>query len=166
MWEVLAGIYDDLVLTRFRDRHRAHDIVVVAGAGMLSAANLLALEDNGFRFIVGSRTGKIPYELEAHIERHGDYLADGATIETTRRMGAGKKARERRVACHYAFKRARHGNKAINAMAGHAERGRLRRTPAEEGSLRHLRQRELGSGRTRQVPGPGSSAPSPTSAQL
>jgi hypothetical protein len=62
------------VLTRFRDRHRAHDIVVVADAGMLSAANLLALEDNGFRFIVGSRTGKIPCELEAHVERHGNYL--------------------------------------------------------------------------------------------
>ncbi len=31
------------VLTRFRDRHQAHDIVVVADAGMLSAANLLAL---------------------------------------------------------------------------------------------------------------------------
>ena len=65
------------VLTRFRDRHQARDIVVVADAGMLSAANLLALEDNGFRFIVGSRTGKVPYELEAHVERHGNYLADG-----------------------------------------------------------------------------------------
>ena len=48
------------VLTRFRDRHQAHDIVVVADAGMLTAANLLALEENGFRFIVGSRTGKSP----------------------------------------------------------------------------------------------------------
>ena len=37
------------VLTRFRDRYQAHDIVVVADAGMLSAANLLALEDSGFR---------------------------------------------------------------------------------------------------------------------
>ena len=110
------------VLTRFRDRHQAHDIVVVADAGMLSAANLLALEDNGFRFIVGSKTGKIPYELEAHVERHGNYLADGATIETTRRMGTGKKARDRRVACHYAFKRAQHDNKAINAMAERAEK--------------------------------------------
>ena len=110
------------VLTRFRDRHQAHDIVVVADAGMLSAANLLALEDNGFRFIVGSRTGKIPYELEAHVERHGNYLAEGATIETTRRMGTGEKARDRRVACHYAFKRAQHDNKAINAMVERAEK--------------------------------------------
>jgi transposase len=110
------------VLTRFRDRHQAHDIVVVADAGMLSAANLLALEDNEFRFIVGSRTGKIPYELEAHVEQHGNYLADGATIETTRRMGTGKKARDRRVVYHYAFKRAQHDNRAINAMVERAEK--------------------------------------------
>lgn len=110
------------VLTRFRDRHQAHDVVVVADAGMLSAANLLALEDNGFRFIVGSKIGKIPYELEAHVERHGTYLADGATIETTRRMGTGKTARDRRVVYHYGFKRAQHDNRAINAMVERAEK--------------------------------------------
>jgi Transposase DDE domain len=110
------------VLTRFRDRHQPSDLVVVADAGMLSAANLLALEDNGFRFIVGSKTGKIPYELEAHVERHGNYLPDGATVETTRRMGTGKKARDRRVVYHYSFKRAQHDNRAINAMVERAEK--------------------------------------------
>jgi transposase len=110
------------VLTRFRDRYRADDVVVVADAGMLSAANLQALEDNGFRFIVGSKTGKIPYELEAYVERNGNYLADGARIETTRRMGAGKKARDRRVVYQYSFKRAQHDNRAINAMVERAEK--------------------------------------------
>ena len=110
------------VLTRFRDRHQAHDIVVVADAGMLSAANLLAL--GGQRVPVHRRlpAGKIPYELEAHVERHGNYLADGATIETTRRMGTGKNTRDRRVACHYAFRRAQHDNVAINAMVQRAEK--------------------------------------------
>lgn len=42
------------VLTAFQDRHAATDIVVVADAGTLSAANLLALEEAGFAFIVGS----------------------------------------------------------------------------------------------------------------
>ena len=37
-------------------------------------------------------------------------------------MGTGKKARDRRVACHYAFKRAQHDNRAINAMAERAEK--------------------------------------------
>lgn len=110
------------VLTRFRDRHQADDLVVVADAGMLSAANLLALEDNGFRFIVGSKTSKIPYELEAHVERHGNHLPDGATIETTRRMGTGTKARDRRVVYQYTFTRAQHDNRAINAMVERAEK--------------------------------------------
>lgn len=43
------------VLIRFRDRYQTRDLVVVADGGMLSAANLLSLEDNGFRFNVGSR---------------------------------------------------------------------------------------------------------------
>ena len=110
------------VLTRFRERHQGSDLVVVADAGMLSAANLLALEDNGFRFIVGSKTGKIPYELEAHVESNGNYLPDGATIETTRRMGVGHKARDRRVVYQYTFKRAQHDNRAINAMVERAEK--------------------------------------------
>jgi hypothetical protein len=94
----------------------------VADAGMLSAANLLASEDNGFRFIVGSKTGKIPDELQAHVDRHGNYLPDGAAIETTRRMGTGSKARDRRVVYHYTFKRAQHDNRAINAMVERAEK--------------------------------------------
>jgi hypothetical protein len=80
------------VLTRFRDRHQAHDIVVVADAGMLSVANLLALEDNGLRFIVGSRTGKIPYELEAHVERTG---TTWPTVRRSRPPGAWAPGRMR-----------------------------------------------------------------------
>jgi Transposase DDE domain len=42
------------VLTEFAEQHPdTTDIIVVADAGMLSAANLLALEQAGFRFIVG-----------------------------------------------------------------------------------------------------------------
>jgi transposase len=43
------------VLSAFAQRHGVRDMVVVADAGMLSAANLNALEDAGFGFIVGSR---------------------------------------------------------------------------------------------------------------
>lgn len=35
---------------------------------------------------------------------------------------SGKNARDRRVACHYALKRAQHDNKAINAMVERAEK--------------------------------------------
>ena len=110
------------VLTGFADSHQGADVVVVADAGMLSAANLLALEDAGFRFIVGSRITKAPYDLADYVQAHGDHLADGQTIETTRVMGVGPKARSRRVVYQYVFKRAQHDNRAINAMIARAEK--------------------------------------------
>ncbi len=86
------------VLTEFRDTHPdTAEIIVVADAGMLSAANLLALEEAGFRFIVGSKISKAPYDLADHLERHGNAFDDGQIIETTRTMGTGKTARPRRV---------------------------------------------------------------------
>jgi hypothetical protein len=79
------------VLRQFQDRHGVTDMVVVADAGMLSAANLNALEDAGFSFIVGSRISKAPYDLAEHFERHGNHFTDGQTLESTRTMGAGSR---------------------------------------------------------------------------
>jgi hypothetical protein len=109
------------VLTAFAQRHDVRDIVVVADAGMLSAANLNALEDAGFNFIVGSRITKAPYDLAGHFERHGTYFTDGQVLESARRMGTGKAARVRRVVYQWKFKREQHDNKAINAMIERAE---------------------------------------------
>ena len=110
------------VLTGFRDQHPdAGDIIVVADAGMLSAANLLALEEAGFGFIVGSKPSKAPYDLADHLQRHGNAFDDGQTLESTRTMGTGKKARDRRVVWQWSFKRYRHDIQAINAMVERAE---------------------------------------------
>lgn len=110
------------VLTEFAAAHPdPADIVVVADAGMLSAANLLALEEAGFRFIVGSKISRAPYDLMAHVERHGNAFDDGQTIETTRTMGVGRDARPRRVVYQWRFARYRHDNQAINAMIERAE---------------------------------------------
>ena len=110
------------VLTAFAARHGVGDIVVVADAGMLSAGNLNGLEDAGFSFIVGSRITKAPYDLAGHFERHGTYFTDGQILESARRMGTGKAARDRRVACQWKFRREKHDNKAINAMIERAEK--------------------------------------------
>ena len=72
------------VLEAFQERHGVTDLVVVADAGMLSAANLNAIEDAGFSFIVGSRITKAPYDLAEHFTRHGDYFVDGQILESTR----------------------------------------------------------------------------------
>jgi hypothetical protein len=104
------------VLTAFQKRHDVSDVVVVADAGMLSAANFNALEDAGFSFIVGSRITKAPYDLADHFERHGNYFTDGQVLESTREMGTGKAARARRVVYQWKFQREQHDINAINAI--------------------------------------------------
>ena len=110
------------VLNAFAQRHGVRDIVVVADAGMLSAANLNAIEDAGSGFIVGSRITRAPYDLAGHFERHGSYFTGGQVLESARQMGTGKAARVRRVVYQWKFKREQHDSKAINAMIERAEK--------------------------------------------
>ena len=70
------------IVQQFIERHNLADLVVVADAGMLSAANLKALDEAGLRFIVGSRTTKAPVDLESHFRWHGDAFDDGQIIDT------------------------------------------------------------------------------------
>lgn len=110
------------VITGFIERHRIADMVVVADAGMLSAANLNALEDAGLKFIVGSRTSKAPKELEEHFGERGNYTADNGVVELTRPMGTGKDRRDRRVVWHYLWKRDQRDNRTLNAQIERAQR--------------------------------------------
>lgn len=110
------------VIEAFRARHQIGELVVVADAGMLSAGNLNALEDAGCRFIVGSRQTRVPYDLGDHFERHGNYVPDGATLETSRDMGTGKDRRTRRLVYQYSFKRRQRDERGINAQVAKAEK--------------------------------------------
>lgn len=110
------------VLQAFQRRHQVADLVVVADAGMLSAANLNAVEDAGFTFIVGSRLAKAPYDLAEHFERRGDYFTDGQILESARVMGTGSAARSRRIVYQYRFDRQKRDNRNINAMVDKAEK--------------------------------------------
>jgi hypothetical protein len=109
------------VLTGFAERHHIDDVVVVADAGMLSAANLVALEEAGFAFIVGSKPSSAADDLADHFHRHGNAFTDRQTVEAKRTMGIGTQARERRVVYEYSFKRSQHDNRAINKMIERAE---------------------------------------------
>jgi hypothetical protein len=72
------------IITAFQNRHVLIDtpMVVAADAGMLSAANLTALDDAGLGFIVGSRMTKAPGDLESHFHWNGDVFTDGQIIDT------------------------------------------------------------------------------------
>lgn len=70
------------VIAKFQARHQVADMVVVADAGMLSTANLKAIDEAGLRFIVGSRVSKAPHDLAKHFHWHGNAFTDGQIIDT------------------------------------------------------------------------------------
>jgi hypothetical protein len=79
------------VIRQFQARHGLEAMVVVADAGMLSAANLADLDEAGLGFIVGSRVTKAPVDLESHFRWHGDAFSDGQVIDTlTPKTGKNK----------------------------------------------------------------------------
>jgi hypothetical protein len=90
------------IVKGFIERHSlaGTPMVVAADAGMLSAANLNALDELGLSFIVGSRTTKAPGDLESHFHWHGDLFTDGQIIDTVT---------------------PRHGNTKVNTTALRAE---------------------------------------------
>ncbi|UER55460.1 IS1634 family transposase [Kineosporiaceae bacterium SCSIO 59966] len=78
------------IIQQFQARHQVADMVVVADAGMLSAANLRELDEANLRFIVGSRVTKAPVDLASHFRWHGDAFTDGQVIDTiTPRLSTG-----------------------------------------------------------------------------
>jgi hypothetical protein len=79
------------VIRQFQARNGIEAMVVVADAGMLSAANLDDLDEAGLGFIVGSRVTKAPVDLESHFRWHGDAFTDGQVIDTlTPKTGKNK----------------------------------------------------------------------------
>jgi hypothetical protein len=59
-------------------------MLVVTDAGMLSRANLEALEAAGFQYIIGSRTSKAPYDL-----------AETLQLQRAKDIAAGRKAQRK-----------------------------------------------------------------------
>ena len=77
------------IVEAFQAAHSIEELVIVADAGMLSAANLTALDEAKLRFIVGARTTRAPGDLEAHFHWAGDAFTDGQLIDTiTPRRGS------------------------------------------------------------------------------
>lgn len=79
-------------------------MLVVADAGMLSWANLQALEAAGYQYIVGSKNSKAPYDL-AEVFTTGNNFADGQIFEATTRMNKNLAGSARRAVWQYRFAR-------------------------------------------------------------
>jgi len=70
------------IVEAFQAAHGIEELVVVADAGMLSAANLAALDEARLRFIVPPPPAGPRGDLEAHFRWEGDAFTDGQVIDT------------------------------------------------------------------------------------
>jgi hypothetical protein len=128
------------IITAFAERHDLSDtpMVVAADAGMLSAANLTALDEAGLGFIVGSRAVKAPIDLASHFHWNGDVFTDGQIIDTVTPRHASTKVNDTskraepvwnpdehskawRAIWAYSAKRARRDQKTLHAQETRAK---------------------------------------------
>ena len=132
------------VVEAFQAAHGIEDLIIVADAGMLSAANLTTLDDARLRFIVGARTTRAPGDLEAHFHWAGDAFTDGQVIDTITPKRGSRSERDKAVRAEpvwdphthpgswraiwaYSKKRAARDNQTLTAQANRARAIRRRR---------------------------------------
>lgn len=98
------------------------DLVVVADAGILSAANCAALEDLGLFFIVGSKSSSAKKDILTSLtnEQIDTGFTDGQIFESTRVMTHERKQVKRRVVYQYREKRALRDKKVLSDQKAHA----------------------------------------------
>ena len=132
------------IVEAFQAAHGIEDLIIVADAGMLSAANLTTLDDARLRFIVGARTTRAPGDLEAHFHWAGDAFTDGQVIDTITPKRGSRSERDKsrkaepvwdphthpgswRAIWAYSKKRAARDNQTLTAQANRARAIRRRR---------------------------------------
>ncbi|MGV9861007.1 IS1634 family transposase, partial [Gordonia sp. NPDC003425] len=111
-------------LTAFMTAHKLTDVTVVADAGMISAANMKAIEDAGLSFILGEKIPSVPYQIQKwHKNNPNSTPADGLTL--TQPLPANSKTSYRRhrvVYYRYSADRARRSIRGINEQIAKAEK--------------------------------------------
>jgi Transposase DDE domain len=111
------------VVQAFAAAHHLPEVTVVADAGMLSEANLAALEDAGLSFIVGARIPDLPYQVSQWRRDHpGETIADGQVFTQPTIMGTKADPRKRTVFYQYRADRARRTLKGIDQQIAKAEK--------------------------------------------
>ena len=111
------------VVQAFAAAHQLPEVTVVADAGMLSEANLAALEDAGLRFIVGARIPEVPYQVSQWRSAHPDErIGDGQIFAQPWVMGPKTDPRKRMIFYQYRADRARRTLKGIDQQIAKAEK--------------------------------------------
>jgi hypothetical protein len=120
------------VIRSFMDAHRLDDVIVVADAGMISAANQRAIEQAGLSFILGARIPDIPYLVDKWRREHPDrQIPDGHVF--TQRWPAEPSDRRRDQVIYYQYRhdRARRTLRGIDEQVAKAERAVAGKMPVK-----------------------------------
>jgi hypothetical protein len=111
------------VIQAFAAAHGLPEVTVVADAGMLSEANLAAIEDAGLRFIVGARIPDVPYQVSQWRRTHsGEPIDDGQIFVQPWVMGPKTDPRKRTIFYQYRADRAKRTLKGIDQQIAKAEK--------------------------------------------
>ncbi len=109
-------------LTAFMAAHGLTDVVVVADAGMVSEANQRAIEAAGLSFILGAKTPKVPYVIEAWHTAHPDQeVEDGQVFVQPWPAGPTDNRRDQTIYYAYSADRARRTLRGISEQVRKAE---------------------------------------------
>jgi hypothetical protein len=111
------------VIQAFAAAHGLPEVTVVADAGMLSEANLAAIEDAGLKFIVGARIPDVPYQVSQWRRTHpGEPIGDGQIFVQPWVMGPKTYPRRRTIFYQYRADRAKRTLKGIDQQIAKAEK--------------------------------------------
>ena len=113
------------VLKAFMTAHGLADVSVVADAGMVSAGNQEAIENEGLSFILGARTPHVPYLVAQWRREHpGEDIPDGHVFAqpwpaTDKQKTAGR--RDKTIFYRYKADSARRSLRGIDEQVAKAE---------------------------------------------
>jgi hypothetical protein len=113
------------VLRAFMAAHGLEDVIVVADAGMISAGNQEAIEEEGLSFVLGAKIPQVPYLVaQWRTEHPGAEIPDGQVFvppwpATDNQKAAGR--RDKTVFYQFRADRARRALRGIDEQVAKAE---------------------------------------------
>jgi hypothetical protein len=123
------------VLRAFMAAHGLPDVTVVADAGMISAGNQEAIEDEGLSFILGAKIPYVPYLVSQWRREHpAQDIPDGHVFvqpwpATDKEKAAGR--RDKTIFYQYRADRARRTLRGIDEQVAKAEAAVAGKTPVK-----------------------------------
>lgn len=116
-------------LKAFMAAHGLHDVVIVADAGMISDANMRAIEAEGLSFILGMKVPDVPYVVAQWQKKNpGEPIPDGQVFTQPWPAGPADKRKDQVRYYQYSHDRARRTLKGIDEQVRKAEQAVAGRT--------------------------------------